>query len=71
MNTKIIQIPASRLLELLNAESELLLLENWGVDNWSNYCEALNDQEESLEDLRDSNRLKIEKLNSGDVFSAH
>lgn len=69
MNTKIIQISASRLLELLNAESELRLLENWGVDNWSGYCDAFREQEISLEDLKIDNRLEIEKLNSGDIFN--
>lgn len=69
MNTKIIQISASRLLKLLNAESELHLLESWGVDNWSGYYDAFREQEVSLEDLEINNCLEIEKLNSGDIFN--
>lgn len=37
------EVPKSRLLALLKAEAELGLLEDYGVDNWDWYENAIND----------------------------
>ena len=37
------EVPKYRLLALLKAEAELKLLENYGVDNWYWYENAIND----------------------------
>lgn len=37
------EVPKSRLLALLKAEAELGLLEDYGVDNWDWYKDAIND----------------------------
>lgn len=37
------EVPKSRLLALLKAEAELGLLEDYGVDNWVYYEDAIND----------------------------
>ena len=37
------EVPKSRLLALLKAEAELRLLEDYGVDNWDCYKDAIND----------------------------
>jgi hypothetical protein len=47
-----IVISKERLVELLNAEEELIALEAAGVDNWDGYDEREDFQEEwTLEDL--------------------
>lgn len=37
------EVPKYRLLALLRAEAELKLLEDYGVDNWDWYEDAIND----------------------------
>lgn len=37
------EVPKYRLLALLKAEAELGLLEDYGVDNWDWYKDAIND----------------------------
>ncbi len=37
------EVPKSRLLALLKSEAELGLLEDYGVDNWDCYEDAIND----------------------------
>ena len=37
------EVPKYRLLALLKAEAELKLLEDYGVDNWDCYEDAIND----------------------------
>lgn len=37
------EVPKSRLLALLKAEAELGLLEDYGVDNWDCYEDAIKD----------------------------
>ena len=37
------EVPKKRLLDLLKYEAELGLLEDYGVDNWGCYEDAIND----------------------------
>jgi hypothetical protein len=42
----VVKMKRKRLVDLLKAETELLLLESGGVDNWSWYSESLNPEGE-------------------------
>lgn len=54
------EVPKYRLLALLKAEAELKLLEDYGVDNWDWYENAINDV---FNDGKDAvNNLSYNKL---------
>ena len=55
-----IQLDRLRYRELLYAEAKLIELENWGVDNWEYYDDAIKDLPNIYEDL---DRLSVREDN--------
>ena len=48
-----IHLTKERYAELLRAEYTLEALEGWGVDNWANYDDALNESIDDMPSARD------------------
>ena len=58
-----IQIDEKRYAELLRAEYQLECLEAWGVDNWIEYDNALNESIDDMPSAREFCSWSDEKVN--------